>query len=230
VLATETNPYVPGFGVVPPALAGREPEFADLEAALERVRRGIYEQPRLLSGDRGMGKTAVLAELATHSRQGGGWSIDVEASRTGDVLAHLLREMRTLLWDYDRDRRVGEYARRALAVLSSFALTHAGVRLRVDVGAAQGRADTGDLATDLGDVLIAVGETAAQAQSALLVTIDEIQAMPAAQMGPVCGTATARKTRARAGPTTASPHRRRRTTGIAGGDASGQLDVRREGP
>lgn len=58
----DANPYVPGFGVIPPALAGREPEFADVEAALRRVRSGIYEQPRLLSGDRGMGKTAVLAD------------------------------------------------------------------------------------------------------------------------------------------------------------------------
>jgi hypothetical protein len=26
----DANPYVPGFGVIPPALAGREPECADV--------------------------------------------------------------------------------------------------------------------------------------------------------------------------------------------------------
>ena len=59
----DANPYVPGFGVVPPALAGRESTFVDLDTAVRRARSGSYEQPRLLTGDRGMGKTAVLAEF-----------------------------------------------------------------------------------------------------------------------------------------------------------------------
>lgn len=184
-LTRADNPYVPGFGAVPPALAGREPEFADVEAALARVRRGIYEQPRLLTGDRGMGKTAVLAELATQSRERGQWVVEVEASRSGNALVLLLRDLRALLWDHDRDRRVGEYARRALAVLSSFALAHADLRLVVRVDAAAGRADTGDLATDLGDVLVAACETAAAADAGLLLCVDEIQAMPAEQIAPL---------------------------------------------
>jgi hypothetical protein len=184
-LTRADNPYVPGFGVIPPALVGREPEFADIEAALARVRRGIYEQPRLLAGDRGMGKTAVLAELATQSRERGHWAVEVEASRTGNALALLLRDLRALLWDHDRDHRVGEYARRALSILSAFALVHPNLRLRVDIDAAPGRADTGDLGTDLGDVLVAVCETAAAADAALLICVDEVQAMPAEQLGPL---------------------------------------------
>lgn len=184
MLRHDDNPYVPGFGIVPPALAGREPEFADLEAALRRVRRGIYEQPRLLSGDRGMGKTAVLAELTAAAREGGAWVVAVEASRTGDVFVPLLRDLQRTLTAHDLDARVGEHVQRALAVLAAFSVAHAGLELGVEVETgARGR--SGDLATDLGDVLEAVGEAAWANGTAVLLTVDEIQVMPPAQMGPL---------------------------------------------
>jgi hypothetical protein len=123
------------------ALYGIDALRVEVEIDLARVRRGIYEQPRLLAGDRGMGKTAVLAELATRSRERGHWAVEVEASRTGNALALLLRDLRALLWDHDRDHRVGEYARRALSILSAFALVHPNLRLRVDIDAAPGRAE-----------------------------------------------------------------------------------------
>ncbi len=184
-LTREDNPYVPGFGIVPPALAGREPEFADLDAALRRVRRGRYEQPRLLTGDRGMGKTAVLAELATGAREDGIWAVDVEATRAGDALVPLLRNLQRTLLEHDRDARFGTYARQALSVLAGFALRHGGVEVEVDVEPTAGRGNSGDLATDLGDVLEAVGEAASRADTALLITVDEIQVMAAGQMGPL---------------------------------------------
>jgi hypothetical protein len=132
-----------------------------------------------------MGKTAVLAELAAQSRERGQWVVELEASRGGNAILLLLRDLRALLWDHDRDRRVGAYARRALAVLSSFAISHANLQLTVRVDAADGRADTGDLATDLGDVLVAACETAAVADAGLLICVDEIQTMPPAQMAPL---------------------------------------------
>ena len=181
----DANPYVPGFGVIPPALAGREAEFADLEAALRRVRRGIYEQPRLLTGDRGMGKTAVLAELVAVARAHDVWVVDVEATRTGDVLVPLLRELREHLLAHNTDARVGEYARTALRVLAAFGLKHGGTELAVELDPPSGAGGSGDLATDLGDALVAVAETAAHAPSAILLCIDEVHAMPAAQMAPL---------------------------------------------
>lgn len=183
-LTRDDNPYVPGFGVVPPALAGREPEFADLEAALRRVRRGIYEQPRLLSGDRGMGKTAVLAELTAGARADGVWVVEVEASRTGDLQVPLLRELHRTLTAHDLDARLGEQVRRTLGVLRAFSVAHVGVELAIEADpAATGR--TGDLATDLGDVLDAVGRTARAAGTALLLTVDEVQLTPGEQLGPL---------------------------------------------
>lgn len=184
-ISRDDNPYVPGFGVIPPALAGRESEFADLEAALRRVRRGIYEQPRLLTGDRGMGKTAVLAELLETSVSNGIWVVDVEASRTGDAIVPLLRELRRSLLDHDNDARIGLYAKNALAVLAAFGLKHGGTELSLEIEPAPATGGSGDLATDLGDALVAVAEVAARATTAILLSVDEIHAMPAAQMSPL---------------------------------------------
>jgi hypothetical protein len=181
----DANPYVPGFGVIPPALAGREPEFADLEAALRRVRRGFYEQPRLVSGDRGMGKTAVVAELATEAAEAGVWSIQLEAHRTTSIAVPLLRSLERTLRAHDADARAGAAVRSALAVLSGFAVTYAGLELDLELvgGTTQGR--TGDLATDLTDLFTATATAARRAGTALLLVVDEVHAMPAEQLAPL---------------------------------------------
>lgn len=181
----EENPFVPGFGVIPPALAGREPEFADLESAVRRVRGGYYEQPRLLSGDRGLGKTAVLAELLTSARADGCWVVDVEAGAHTDVIVPLLRELHRALMEHDLDARVGEYTRQALAILTAFGLKHRELELSIDITADRMRGGTGDLATDLADALVAAAVAAAHLGTAILLSVDEVHALPADQMGPL---------------------------------------------
>lgn len=183
----DDNPYAPGFGIVPPVLAGREPEFADLDAALRRARAGAYEQPRLLTGERGMGKTAVLVELHASAREAGVWGVDVEASRSGSIVPALLGGLRAHLLAADRDARVGDVARRALRILRSLTVAHPGVAVTVEFDAERGAADSGDLASDLGDVLVAAGEAARAHDTAALVTVDEIQSLPGTQMGPLFG-------------------------------------------
>ncbi len=176
-----TNPFVPGFGSTPPALVGREAEFADIEAMIGRVRQGIYEQPRLLVGERGLGKTALLIEVTVWARRQRLWQVDLQAAETGDLTPHLMRDLREHLLAHDRDARVVDLVRRALRVLSSFSVTY-GVGVKLDLTKESGRADTGDLATDLGDVLIATCQAARSVGTALLVTVDEVQKMPGPQL------------------------------------------------
>lgn len=185
----EDNPYAPGFGIVPPALSGREPEAADLAVALHRVSIGTYEQPRLLSGDRGIGKTALLTETLADAREAGHWTIDLEASAGGDLLATLARELHTILLAADRDARIGAAVRRARSALGSLTIAHlgTGVALGFGLDPDAGVADSGDLATDLGDTLIAVAGAAAEADVALVLAIDEIQLLPASQLAPLFG-------------------------------------------
>ncbi|MEX1164725.1 MAG: ATP-binding protein [Nitriliruptor sp.] len=183
----DDNPYVPGFGIVPPALTGREPEFADLATALRRARRGSYERPRLLTGDRGMGKTAVLGELHAATRADGCWVIDLEASVSGDTIAVLLRELTRHLRGARRDARVGAAVNAALATIASVTLAHTGLSVEVELAPRPGVADSGDIAADLGDALIAAGQAALESGTAIVVTVDEVQAMPAAQVSALFG-------------------------------------------
>lgn len=184
--AEDDNPYVPGFGIVPPALAGREPEAADLASALRRLRAGLYEQPRLLTGDRGMGKTALLAEHLTEATTSGNWVVDLEAGKDVRLVAALVRGLHQHLLAADRDARVGAAVSRALSVIRSLTLAHAGISLTVEVEpAAAGVADSGDLATDLSDALVATGTAAATAGAAIVLAIDEVQALPAEQTAPL---------------------------------------------
>lgn len=183
----DENPFVPGFGAVPPALTGREREFADLESALRRVARGFYERPRVITGDRGLGKTSILTELAASARERHDvWTVDVEATRVGDVFVPMLRQLHAALRAYDFDARVGDLTARALAAITAFGLRHAGIELSLDLAErSDRRAGTGDLATDLGTVLEDVGRLALEAGAAVLLTIDEIQSMPATHLGPL---------------------------------------------
>ena len=66
-----SNPFTPGYGIIPAVFAGRQAEFADFEGVvLRRVAQGTYEPARMLTGDRGMGKTALLKQFEAEARRG----------------------------------------------------------------------------------------------------------------------------------------------------------------
>ncbi len=92
-----------------------------------------------------------------------------------------MRDLRDHLHAHDRDARVGEAVGRALRVLSSFTLTY-GPSVKLDLRSEPGRGDTGDLATDLGDVLVDTCRAARGVGTVVVVTIDEVQKLPAAQL------------------------------------------------
>jgi len=56
------DPFTPGFSNLPRVFAGRKAEFADLEQMLARISNGTYEQVRMITGNRGLGKTTLLRE------------------------------------------------------------------------------------------------------------------------------------------------------------------------
>ena len=64
-LTLAANPFVPGMGIAPPHLAGREREQSELLAGLERLRTGQPMVGLILSAPRGVGKTVLLDWLAT---------------------------------------------------------------------------------------------------------------------------------------------------------------------
>jgi hypothetical protein len=87
-----------------------------------------------------------------------------------------MRVARTALLDMDAKKRAGAKVRSALRALKSFELTFAGVAsLKIEVDAAPGVADSGILAEDLRDLLVAVGQAAEEAGLGFALILDELQ-------------------------------------------------------
>ena len=77
------NPFVPGFGEMPPRLAGREEEQTVLGRGLHRLlKTETSRSPTalLLSGPRGLGKTVLLRWLAQEAKNSGAEVLYTSAS------------------------------------------------------------------------------------------------------------------------------------------------------
>lgn len=106
-----------------------------------------------------------------------GWPAETkEVGRRTSVAALVGRVARRALLQMSTKRRVGGRLRRAMPVLKSFEVALPGdVSFRLEVGPAIGEADSGDLADDLRDVLVAVGEAAAEVRVGFALIVDELQ-------------------------------------------------------
>lgn len=77
------NPYTPGTGRKPSALVGRDAALDAWSVALQRAERGRTDQPFVLYGLRGVGKTVLLTQLRHDAEARDWWVVQVEAG--GDV-------------------------------------------------------------------------------------------------------------------------------------------------
>lgn len=178
------NPYAPGAGTPPPILAGRDDLVQTAELALARVKRGLPAKSFIAVGLRGVGKTVVLNKVQRLADDQGYESAYIEAYdeiRLADVLAKALRP---ILLRLNRVEAASEKARQALRALRSFAhafkINIGGIDIGIEL--AEGTADTGDLTTDLPDLLVAVGQAAMDRKTAIAIIIDEIQYLSAGDL------------------------------------------------
>ncbi|HKJ56218.1 MAG TPA: ATP-binding protein, partial [Nitriliruptoraceae bacterium] len=109
------DPFTPGYGVVPQVFAGRQAEFADFEGVvLRRVAQGTYEPARLLTGDRGMGKTALLKQFEAEASEAGHWVARISAVRGDAALPDLVEAVVDALDDVGVATRLDRAAKQAL--------------------------------------------------------------------------------------------------------------------
>ncbi len=99
----------------------------------------------------------------------------IEAPESGAFRVLLVAQLRRVLLELDTGP-VSRAVRKALSVLKSFSLhLPDGSSTSLQVDALQGLADSGNLASDLTDLLVAVGEAAADRRTGVLVAVDEVQ-------------------------------------------------------
>ena len=182
------NPYTPGAGRFPPVLAGREADVEHMGVLIERLSGGGFERSLVYSGLRGVGKTVLLIEFDLLASEAGWATTDVqEVGSQPDFRVTFARMAARLLREMSRRHRVRERIQRALSVVKAFSIAVPGAaQLKLDVEAAPGKADSGDIEQDLGELLVEIGEVAASLRSGALFLIDEMHNLDTPALAAIC--------------------------------------------
>ena len=180
------NPYSPGAGTPPPELAGRDDLIERAAIALDRIRAGRSARSFILYGLRGVGKTVLLNRIRLDAEARGLTSIKMEAPEERSLPGLLAPALRAALLRLSRGEAAKAGAARALRALAGFAkvlkLKYQDLEFGVDLEPEKGLADSGDLNTDLSDLLVTVGEAAREQGTAAVLFIDELQYVPEEQL------------------------------------------------
>lgn len=181
------SPYAPGAGTPPPELAGRDEIIERAGVALYRIANGRAAQSLILYGLRGVGKTVLLNRISLDAEGDGLIPVVIEAPEDRSLPAIIAPALRSTLIRLSRGEAARDMLKRAMGALASFAsatkIKYEDVEISAGFDALHGVADSGDLETDLTDLLRSVGETAAEQRSAVVLFIDELQYVPEVQLG-----------------------------------------------
>ena len=193
------NPYAPGAGQRPPELAGRGRELDVFDIVLERIARGRPERSLMLTGLRGVGKTVLLNTLRSQAinRLWGSGKIEArpDQSLRRPIAAALHMAVRELAPRHRAPDRIDAF----LGVLKAFAQRGAPTgrggtapKLRdrwqpgIDVPAASGRADSGDIEIDLVELLTDAASVASDVGTGVAIFIDEMQDLGPEEVSALC--------------------------------------------
>lgn len=173
------NPYAPGAGTPPPELAGRDALIERAAIALDRIRAGRAARSLILHGLRGVGKTVLLNRIETDAEARGFACVRVEAPEDRSLPSLLTPVLRVALLRLDRGKRRRANLARAGRALAGFAkalkVKYRDIEVSTDFEPERGLADSGDLDTDLTDLLASVGAAAREYRTGVVLFIDELQ-------------------------------------------------------
>jgi hypothetical protein len=188
------NPYAPGAGQRPPELAGRDTELSAFDVVLERIAHGRPERSLVLTGLRGVGKTVLLNQLRSAAISRGWGTGKIEARPEQSLRRPVSSALHMALRELGPRHRDQESIEEVLGVLKAFAQrqapSDAKVRDRwqpgIDVPAATGRADSGDMEIDLVELLSDAAGVAADIGSGIALFIDEMQDVQPDDVSAIC--------------------------------------------
>ena len=182
-----TNPYTPNAGAEPEVVVGRDEQLASFELLLARLERGRTEQSMIISGLRGVGKTVLLGQFRSKALERDWVVVELEVSKHDDTefRQDISSRLRSALLELSPKVRWTGRFHHAAAVLKSFTVSvdAAGTwSAGLDIDAAEGFADHANLALDLTDVFIALGEAAAERGRGVVLLFDEVQFLSKRQL------------------------------------------------
>jgi hypothetical protein len=166
------NPFNPAPGALPAAIVGREPELVAIREALRRIKGGAPPVPVLFTGQRGMGKTALLHELRRLAGSAA-LAVPLEALRSQSLAVSLREKFETLLDSVGSlPAKTGRALERVLKDLPkiSYELPHGAGAI-----ALQGGGEEHHEGRSLATMLHALQVAASGAKRFLTITLDELQ-------------------------------------------------------
>jgi len=173
------NPYAPGAGTPPVELAGRGDLLERAAIALDRIRERRAARSFIFYGLRGVGKTVLLTKVRRDAEARGFSCVQIEAPEDRSLPAVLAPALRAALVKLSVGKAVRARLETALVSLSGFIgamkVKYHDIEVAMDHKPKKGLADSGDLESDLADLLNSVGEAALECRTAVVLFIDELQ-------------------------------------------------------
>jgi hypothetical protein len=180
------NPYSPGAGNPPPEFSGRDQIIEQADIALDRIKAGKPARGFILYGLRGVGKTVLLNKIALEAEAKGLFVVRIESPEDRSLPAILIPTLRSALLKISKGAALKDALARAMYAVGGFAnalkVKYNDIEVGLNISKEAGVADSGDLEMDLIDLLLAVGEAAAENKTAIILAIDELQYIPEEQL------------------------------------------------
>ncbi len=171
------NPYTPGAGSRPLALAGREEQIEACRVMLGRLERGMPDRPFAIHGLRGVGKTVLVRQLADEARQRD-WFVVHRELRTGVELRPVLAQaLDAAFGEFEHGSKLHKLVKRLRGALASFSASidsEGSIRLGVEAKPPRDAAGSGALEGDTIELLAEIGAAAREAGTGLLLALDEL--------------------------------------------------------
>ena len=188
------NPFQPSAGVRPRELAGRNREMANMDVLIGRAEQGSVSQSVVLTGLRGVGKTVLLNDFAARAREHGWIVAQIEGPSDfgevdGALRAKLARGLHSSMREALGRWQKSDVLTRAASVLKAFTLKvdpQGAWTVGIDVDAATGRADTGQVEVDLPELAIDLATAARSRGVGVLVCVDEMQQLSNQDLSAIC--------------------------------------------
>jgi len=174
---SELNPFVPGSGLTPHELVGRDEEIIAFDLTVARTRARRPSRGMVLHGLRGVGKTVLLNRLREHAERMGWLVVELEGRPDGRE-QEKVRFGRALLRGASRLYEGAHPSQSLLDALGSAKSFANSQGIRTDglgFQAVAGRSDSGQLEVDLEELVEDLSVAMRESSSATGIFIDEMQ-------------------------------------------------------
>lgn len=180
------NPFMPGAGIQPPELTGRDQFLQKATITIYRAKANRFGKSFIAVGLRGVGKTVLLNKVKEIAENVSCKSALIEVHEDKELPALLVPALRRILLGLSRTERLSSNVSRALRVLKGFVnaihVSYGDIDVGLSIDPEHGVADSGDLEIDLPDLFSVVGKAAKDNNTAIILILDEIQYLSEKEM------------------------------------------------